>query len=63
MRKNLSREGETKSVDNDLFWYKLQDNSPRKGLHHVWFPVKFPKILRQLFYLTPPESCSYMLIS
>ena len=50
MRKNLSREGETKSVDNDLFWYKLQDNSPRKGLHHVCFPVKFPKIFRQLFY-------------
>ena len=27
------------------------------------FPVKFPKIFRQLFYCTPPDSCSYMLIS
>ena len=50
MRKNLSREGGTKSVPNDLFWYKPQDNSPRKVLHHVCFPVKFPKIFRQLFY-------------
>ena len=39
MRKNLSREGGTKFVHNDLFWYKLQDKSPKKGLHHVGFPV------------------------
>ena len=50
MRKNLSREGGTKSVHNYFFWYKLQDNFPRKGLHHVCFPVKFPKIYRQIFY-------------
>ena len=42
MRKYLSREGGTKFVHNDLFWYKLQDKSPKKGLHHVCFLVKFP---------------------
>ena len=47
MRKNLSREGGTKSVHNDLFWYKLQDKSPRKGLHHVCFHVKFLKFLHK----------------
>ena len=50
MRKNLSREGGTKSVHNDLLWYKLQDKSPLKGLHQMCFPVKFPKIFRQVFY-------------
>ena len=63
MRKNLSREGGTKSVYMDLFWCKLEDKSPRKGLQHVCFPVKFPKIVGQYFYWTPPDSCSYMLIS
>ena len=50
MRKNLSRVGGTKSVHNDLFWYKLQVKSPRKDLHHVCFPVRFPKTFRKLFY-------------
>ena len=51
MRKNLSREEGTKSVHNDLMiWYKLQDKSYGKGLHHVCFPVKFPNVFRQLLY-------------
>ena len=41
MRKNLLREGRTKFVHNDLLWYKLQDKSLKKGLHHVCFPVQF----------------------
>ena len=44
-------------------WYKLQKKSPKKGLHHVCFPVKFPNIFRQLFYWTHPDSCFYLLIS
>ena len=43
-------------------WYKLQDKSPKKSVHHVCCPAKSPKFFRQFLYLTPPSSCFYMVM-